>query len=262
MTARVPGLLSRFSKGPILSSFSWDTETYLKVHRLVRRSGKYNFEGCRIPVPTAIRFDRIEESLGSEATSKDLRILDLLKYGMPINCKENYGIQNPQKNHFSALSFKKEVSSFFKDSIESKAMLGPFESSPIPGLRFSPLMTVPKDTSKRRVIVDFSFPPGKAINDGISKSTYLEFEAEFSLPSVRSMVDRVNSLGRGCLLFKRDLSGAFRQFPIDPGDFVFTGLRGRMGLRAKSVNTLCNKILFTLKIEKNISSKMAQTRVF
>ena len=35
-----------------------------------------------------------------------------------------------------------------------------------------------------------------------------------------------------------------------------------MGLRAKSVNTLCNKILFTLKIEKNIPNKMAQTRVF
>ena len=39
-------------------------------------------------------------------------------------------------------------------------------------------------------------------------------------------------------------------------------LRGRKGLRAKSVNTLCNKILFTLKIEKNIPNRMAQTRVF
>ena len=35
-----------------------------------------------------------------------------------------------------------------------------------------------------------------------------------------------------------------------------------MGLRAKSVNTLCKKIPFTLNIEKNISNKMAQTRVF
>ena len=35
-----------------------------------------------------------------------------------------------------------------------------------------------------------------------------------------------------------------------------------MGLRAKSVNTLCIKDLFTLKIEKNIPNKMAQTRVF
>ena len=32
-------------------------------------------------------------------------------------------------------------------------------------------------------------------------------------------------------------------------------LRGRMGLRAKSANTLCNKILFTLKIEKNIPNE-------
>ena len=53
-------------------------------------------------------------------------------------------------------------------------------------------------------------PPGKAINDGIPKTSYLEFETEFSLPSVRSMVDRLNSLGTGCLMFKRDLKGAFR----------------------------------------------------
>ena len=44
--------------------------------------------------------------------------------------------------------------------------------------------------------------------------------------------------------------------------WVIIILRGWMSLRAKSVNTLCNKILFTLKIEKNIPNKMAQTRVF
>ena len=73
-------------------------------------------------------------------------------------------------------------------------------------------MSVPKEEIKRRVVVDFSFPPGKAINEVISKATYLECYVDFSLPSVRSMVSRLNELGIGCLMYKRDLKGAFRQF--------------------------------------------------
>ena len=239
---------SRFSKGPVLSSFSqvksWDTRDHLEAHLKVRRSGLFNFEGCKIPVPTAIRYDRIRESLGDLATPKDLRMLSLLEFGMPIGCKAGYGIRKPQKNHFSALIFKDEISSYFNKSIVNKAILGPFKSSPITDLCFSPLMTVPKEETKRRVIVDFSFPPGKAINDGIPRTSYLEFETEFSLPSVSSMVDRLNSLGTGCLMFKRDLKGAFRQFPVDPGDYMFMGLswgeeifidtRLAMGLRSSA----------------------------
>ena len=194
------------------------------VHNLIRESGKYNFEGCRIPIPTAIRHDRIRQALGSKATPKEERVLSLLEFGMPIDCESSYGIRKPQKNHFSAVSFKKEVNEYFSKGVETKALLGPFKNAPIKDLCFSPLMTVPKDVSKRRVIVDFSFPPGKSVNDDIPKDTYLEFEIEFSLPSVNSMVDRLNELGIGCLLYKRDLKGAFRQFNSDPGDFMFTGL--------------------------------------
>ena len=105
-------------------------------------------------------------------------------------------------------------------------------------------MSVPKEVVKRRVIVDFSFPPGSSINDGIPQSTYLDFIIDFNLPSVQSMLTRVNILGRGCLLFKRDLKGAFRQFGLDPGDYCFTGLewdgdifidtRLAMGLRSSA----------------------------
>ena len=113
---------------------------------------------------------------------------------------------------------------YFEKAKLSQEMLGPFDVSPIADVCFSPLMTVPKEDSKRRVIVDFSFPAGKAIKDGISRTSYLDFNIEFSLPSIKSMVDRLNELGIGCLLFKRDLRGAFRQFCVDPGDFNFTGL--------------------------------------
>ena len=232
----MPGLDSRFSSesSPCLSLDTgdkcWVPEDHFRVHKLVKESGMHNFEGCRIPVPTNIRYDRIRAALGNKATTGDLRILDLLEFGMPIDCDVNYGIKKCQKNHFSAVGFKAQVSEFFEKGVKSGALLGPFESSPIQDLCFSPLMTVPKEGTDRRVIVDFSFPPGKAINDGIPKSTYLDFEAKFCLPSVSSMVDRVNELGVGCLLYKKDLKSAFRQFPLDPGDYAFTGLKWEDGI--------------------------------
>ena len=211
---------------------------------MVRESGRFNFEGCRIPIPTAIRYDRIEAALGSEATRKERRVLSLLEFGMPLNCKTSFGVCKPQKNHFSAVSHKEAIDDYVYKNVESQALLGPFTVSPIKGLCFSPLMSVPKENNKRRVIVDFSFPPGKSINDGISKVSYLEFEVDFSLPSVHAMARRINELGPGCLLYKRDLKGAFRQFSSDPGDYNFAGVtwgdviyidtRLAMGLRSAS----------------------------
>ena len=191
---------------------------------MVRGSGKYNFEGCKIPIPTAIKHEKIREALGNDATPKEERVLSLLKYGMPIDCKPTFGIKKVQKNHFSAISFKSDISEYLNKNVSIQAILGPFNSSPIHDLCFSPLMSVPKEGRKRRVIVYFSFPPGKAINDGIPKTTYLEFQIDFSLPSVKSMINRLNDLGVGCHMYKRDLKGAFRQFSTDPGDYRFAGL--------------------------------------
>ena len=151
-------------------------------------------------------------------------MLPVLRYGMPIGCNPSCGVGRVQKNHFSALAYKTEVGEYFDKGVQSQQLLGPFEKSPLDKLCFSPLMSVPKEDCKRRVVVDFSFPPDKSINDGISASEYLDFTVEFSLPSVGSMVSRLNELGAGCLMFKRDLKGAFRQFWIDPGDYSFTGL--------------------------------------
>ena len=190
-------------------------------------------------------------------------VLNLIEFGMPIFCKEGFGVTKPQKNHFSAVSFKKEVSEYFSKGLQGKALLGPFDFSPIKNLCFSPLMSVPKEETKRRIIVDFSFPPGKSINDGIPKDAYLDFEVEFCLPSVKSMIDRVNDLGPGCLLYKRDLKGAFRQFSLDPGDYRCTGLfwegkifidtRLAMGLRSSA---------FCCQSVTEIVAKIASRNIF
>ena len=232
------------SKSGFSGGVKWVTNDYLAAHNAVINSGKYNFESSKIPIPTSIRYDRLEEALGSNITPKEQKFIKLLKYGMPIDCKYGFGVSKLKKNHHSAVDFKDAISKYISSNLESQAMLGPFDHPPIAGLRFSPLMSVPKEVSKRRVIVDFSFPPGSSINDGIPHSTYLGSSIEFNLPSVQSMVSRVNALGRGCLLYKRDLRGAFRQFSLDPGDYRCTGLewlgkimldtRLAMGLRSSA----------------------------
>ena len=247
--------------------FRWDTANFISAHRAVKASGRFNFEGCKIRIPTKIRYDRIREALGAEVSPKELRVLSLLEFGMPINCSPAYGIKKVQKNHYSAVAFKEEIGVYLSKNKQCQAILGPFKVAPISNLCFSPLMSVPKEVGKRRVIVDFSFPQGKAINDGISKTTYLDFEIEFSLPSVQAMVSRLNELGLGCLLYKRDLKAAFRQFSIDPGDYCFTGLswegevyldtRLAMGLRSASY--CCQSVT---EIIAKIASKNAHVLVY
>ena len=223
---------------------SWTPDDFIKAHLAVVSSGKHNYEGCRIPIPTTIRYDRLRSALGQKVTTKQMLVLELLEFGIPIDCNSNFGVRKAQKNHHSAVSYKKDIEGYLKKNMQSQAILGPFKYPPIPDLCYSPLMTVPKEETKRRVIVDFSFPPGRAINDGISRLSYLDQAVVFSLPSVQSMICRINTLGVGCLLYKRDLEGAFRQFCTDPGDYKFTGLswngwtyldtRLAMGLRSSA----------------------------
>ena len=272
VTIEIIGLeFSSSSSTNSLSSNSWgvkwDTSEFLEAHRAVKASGKFNFEGCRIPIPTPIRYDRMKEALGSEISPKEQRVLSLLEFGMPLDCNPAFGVKEKQKNHSSAVSFKDAIDEYVCKGVHSQALLGPFNFSPINNLCFSPLMSVPKEDARRRVIVDFSFPPGRAINDGISKLTYLEFEVEFCLPSVQSMVSRLNDLGIGCLLYKRDLKGAFRQFSTDPGDYCFAGMcwdgvifidtRLAMGLRSASY--CCQSVT---EMVAKIVSKKAHTLVY
>ena len=80
-----------------------------------------------------------------------------------------------------------------------------------------------RDSVERRVILDLSFPAGSAINDGISKSSYLDSEVNLILPKVDDLVELIKVKGKGCLLFKRDLKRAYRQIPVDPGDVPLLG---------------------------------------
>ena len=106
--------------------------------------------------------------------------------------------------------------------LEHTATAGPFTYNPFPApIRTSPLQTVPKDGSKRRVVLDLSFPPGTSVNDGIPKDSYLDQPFHLSLPRSSDFIDLILSKGAGCYVYKKDLKRAYRRIPVDPKDYIF-----------------------------------------
>lgn len=105
-------------------------------------------------------------------------------------------------------------------------MVGPFTSTPfLPWTRLSPMMTRPKkDSLKRRVIVDMSFPEGSAVNDGINISSVYGRDTTYTLPSISTLTTKLQSIGGLAWKWKADLSRAYRQLRIDPIETPLLGL--------------------------------------
>lgn len=80
-----------------------------------------------------------------------------------------------------------------------------------------------RDSQERRVIVDLSWPCGSSVNDGIPSRPFLGELLELIYPTIYAIVSAIVSLGRGCMLHRRDLRKPYRQFPVDPHDYHLLG---------------------------------------
>ena len=63
------------------------------------------------------------------------------------------------------------------------------------------------------------------MNDGVAKDKYLNNYFELNYPSVDSVVNSLKTLGTEALLYKIDISHAFRHIRIHPGDLDLLGLK-------------------------------------
>ena len=112
---------------------SWTSEDFIEAHNLIKSSGRFNFEGCKIPIPTAIRYDRIGAALGGEPSPRELRVLSLLRFGMPINCKPDFGVRRQQKNHFSAVAHKQAIQAYLAKNVQAQALIAHSQLPPSQG---------------------------------------------------------------------------------------------------------------------------------
>ena len=184
----------------------------------------------------------------------DWQLIHFLKYGFPLgfeaNCRGK--IQNPEDNHSSGTQFPNDVQKYLDTEIQHGAIMGPYDRPPYgEDTHCSPFMSREKaDSDTRRIIIYLSWPHDASVNDFTPPNRYLGTHFKLQYPTVDSITNHLKSLGKGALIYKVDLSRAFRQLPIDPFDYdllclkwngqYYTDLYCAFGTKAGSM--LCSRL--------------------
>ena len=199
------------------------TSSFVDAHCAVFSSGQFNYTGLRIPVPSRLNIPVWRALLQDY---EDSVICDFLEFGWPLGYTNQTLPVFDLRTHRGALDFPSAVQDYISNEILLGRVVGPFDAPPFPdGFVVSPLNTVAKrDSQERRVIVDLSWPCGSSVNDGIPSGSFLGAQLDLSYPTIDAIVSAIVSLCRGCMLYKRDLRKAYRQFPVlvIPGTDNFT----------------------------------------
>ena len=157
----------------VLSPLSSFAISAVVCHILASCHPRSNAFGARVPISTSLNIQRWANYL----TDYDDRVIvDFLAFGWPINYSKSSLPLSSKTNHASAIEFHDHVQHFIDTELSYHALAGPFEVNPLPhNLVRSPLQTVPKrNSSKRRVVMDLSYPSGQSVNSGIPKGQYLK----------------------------------------------------------------------------------------
>ena len=154
-----------------------------------------------------------------------MQLPKLICYSFPLDFDYSKPLQSNKKNHSSALDHREDVQAYLNEEMKFKAIMGPFDQPPFKEFHCSPFMTRPKPSAEhRRVIVDLSCPQGASVNAGIASNTYLGSDFILSLSNIDNITNKVKRFGKGSLIFKIDISRAFRHVKIDPLDYPLLGL--------------------------------------
>ena len=94
-------------------------ELELELHKLMKASGTYNFLGLKIPLQSQLNVDQWEKQLEGYW---DTQLLELIKYGFPMDFNRQSPLRWEDKNHNSALQFPQDVEAYLKEEIQFGAI--------------------------------------------------------------------------------------------------------------------------------------------
>ena len=127
-------------------------------------------------------------------------------------------------NHFSALQYPQAIQQYLDKEKALGAIIGPFSDIPSDKFHCSPMLTQPKDIDKRRVILNLSYPKGHSLNDNVDKQSFDGKKFTLKFPTIDDICNEIRKNPNEVLMSKIDISRAFRNLRVDPGDAVKFGL--------------------------------------
>ena len=193
---------------------------HITLCKMLMENGYPNAWGARIPVKSSWNIQLLK---GLLQNYHDYEVIDWLTYGWPISRPPNWKDLIPSfRDHASALQHPESINKYIEKEKNRGVICGPFDQVPfVNRVGVSPLSTrAKKDSQDRRILMDLSWPIGESVNDGIAKDQFMGFKAKLTLPTVDAIARRIMELtSKSVWLFKINLTGYFRQLPLDPGDY-------------------------------------------
>ena len=150
----------------------------------------------------------------------DPTLIDQLEYGFCMGIDPDSHISIPPTNHRSAIENFHVIDEFIYKHWCTGAIVGPFDSNPLPVPIFpSPLQVATSASGKQRAVIDMSYPSNSSVNDAIPKEwdSMPGFCGEFRLPTHDKLCDRILSL-KNPRMALTDLSAYYMQLPSDIND--------------------------------------------
>ena len=129
------------------------------------------------------------------------------------------------ENYTGDKFFPDEIDAYIAKELKKGTLIGSFDTNPFgDSARISPLNSHPKkEGNECRMIIDLSFPEGKAVNRGVSKSKYRGCKYQLHLPIIDSLIRILHNKHRHVLLFKCNLKAVYKQVFICDGEIHLLG---------------------------------------
>ena len=203
-------------------------EFWVTANRIVRESGKHNFQEAKITVNEKWNLEKMTELLGDY---EDKMLMEFLRYGWPLNAQAPDVNHEVLDNQQGAKRNATDVRKYIENELHHGSIIGPFKKNPFgPEARFSPIDTRPKkDSEELRIIMNLSYPfKRRSVNESITKDVYIDnADMKVRYPSVDDLcqIIRRKIKTSGVKLFKRDLWRAYHQLWMCPGSILWLGFQ-------------------------------------